>query len=199
MNHRPYHLLNLKSTVCIWVFTFVLIKTVSGTCPTEQPEFGSSCSLPDLTQCSYGEECCCGKCHPRWAFMSLRNPKNSSTLQYFQSLTKTSKKNSTLFVQLDNGVWKRNLEWILQRELFVAKLWIDKISWNDSLHSKGHLWGENIWLVFLYIMRLNNIFLVRMKNKHRWGTLTEATKLCVTASPAVILSLENSTSGPLWV
>ena len=117
----------------------------------------------------------------------------------FEKLDKNNQNNSTLFVQLDNGVWKRNLEWILQRELLVAKLWIDKISWNHSLHSKGHLWGENIWLVFLYIMRLNNIFLVRMKNKHRWGTLTEATKLCVTASPAVILSLENSTSGPLWV
>ena len=134
--------------------TFVLNKTVPGTCPTEQPELGSSCSLPDLTQCAYGEECCCGKCHPRWAFMSLRNPKNSSTAHYFKSLTKTSKKNSTLFVQLDNGVWKRNLEWILQRELLVAKLWIDKISWNDSLHSQGHLWGENIWLIFLYIMHL---------------------------------------------
>jgi len=33
-------------------------------CPAEQPEFGSACSLPDAVQCPYGEECCCGQCHP---------------------------------------------------------------------------------------------------------------------------------------
>ena len=89
--------------------TFVLNKTVPGTCPTEQPELGSSCSLPDLTQCSYGEECCCGKCHPRSAFMSLRNPKNSSTLHYFPSLTKTTRKIqhclSSLTMECGNGIW----------------------------------------------------------------------------------------------
>ena len=35
-------------------------------CPTEQPEFGSACSLPQFAKCSYGEECCCGQCHPRF-------------------------------------------------------------------------------------------------------------------------------------
>ena len=59
-------------------------------------------------------------------------------MHYFKSLIKT-KKNTILFVQLDNGVWRRNLEWILQREVLVAKLRIDKISWNDFLHSKGYL------------------------------------------------------------
>ena len=34
-------------------------------CPAEQPEFGSTCSLPEAAQCPYGEECCCGQCHPR--------------------------------------------------------------------------------------------------------------------------------------
>jgi len=33
-------------------------------CPAEQPEFGSTCSLPEAAQCPYGEECCCGQCHP---------------------------------------------------------------------------------------------------------------------------------------
>jgi len=33
-------------------------------CPAEQPEFGAACSLPEAAQCPYGEECCCGKCHP---------------------------------------------------------------------------------------------------------------------------------------
>merc|ERR1740123_1111820 len=33
-------------------------------CPTEQPEFGSACSLPEGAQCPFGEECCCGECHP---------------------------------------------------------------------------------------------------------------------------------------
>jgi len=33
-------------------------------CPAEQPEFGSVCSLPEGAQCPYGEECCCGECHP---------------------------------------------------------------------------------------------------------------------------------------
>jgi len=33
-------------------------------CPAEQPEFGSACSLPEGAQCPYGEECCCGECHP---------------------------------------------------------------------------------------------------------------------------------------
>jgi len=32
-------------------------------CPTEQPEMGSACSLSSRTECSYGEECCCGECH----------------------------------------------------------------------------------------------------------------------------------------
>jgi len=33
-------------------------------CPAERPEFGSSCSHPAGGRCSYGEECCCGACHP---------------------------------------------------------------------------------------------------------------------------------------
>merc|ERR1712106_146534 len=32
--------------------------------PAEQPEFGAACSLPEAAQCPYGEECCCGVCHP---------------------------------------------------------------------------------------------------------------------------------------
>ena len=40
-------------------------------CPIEQPMSGSSCPLPEGTQCSYGEECCCGECHTRW-----ENPSN---------------------------------------------------------------------------------------------------------------------------
>merc|ERR1711953_1521522 len=33
-------------------------------CPAEQPEFGTACSLPEGAQCPYGEDCCCGECHP---------------------------------------------------------------------------------------------------------------------------------------
>merc|ERR1712018_560562 len=42
----------------------VEVKAVCAECPAEQPEFGSACSLPEGVQCSYGEECCCGECHP---------------------------------------------------------------------------------------------------------------------------------------
>merc|ERR1712212_329746 len=38
-------------------------------CPAEQPEFGSACSLPEAAQCPYGEECCCGQCHPNMMMM----------------------------------------------------------------------------------------------------------------------------------
>ena len=38
----------------------------SSGCPSEQPQFGSSCSISGETQCSYGEECCCDQCHPRY-------------------------------------------------------------------------------------------------------------------------------------
>jgi len=31
-------------------------------CPGEQPQLGSPCSLPQSIQCNYGEECCCGEC-----------------------------------------------------------------------------------------------------------------------------------------
>ena len=34
-------------------------------CPAEQPEFGAACSLLEAAQCPYGEECCCGQCHPK--------------------------------------------------------------------------------------------------------------------------------------
>jgi len=33
-------------------------------CPAERPEFGSSCDHPAGGQCTYGQECCCGECHP---------------------------------------------------------------------------------------------------------------------------------------
>merc|ERR1712233_276234 len=42
----------------------VEVKAVCAECPAEQPEFGSACSLPEGAQCPYGEECCCGECHP---------------------------------------------------------------------------------------------------------------------------------------
>ena len=41
-------------------------KILSTECPAEQPAFGSACSLPEAAQCPYGEECCCGQCHPKW-------------------------------------------------------------------------------------------------------------------------------------
>merc|ERR1712025_6384 len=31
-------------------------------CPGEEPQLGSPCSLPESIQCEYGEECCCGEC-----------------------------------------------------------------------------------------------------------------------------------------
>merc|ERR1719234_902849 len=33
-------------------------------CPKKQPGLGSPCSVPESESCSYGSECCCGKCHP---------------------------------------------------------------------------------------------------------------------------------------
>jgi len=33
-------------------------------CPVEEPELGSPCAHPAGEQCSYGQECCCGECHP---------------------------------------------------------------------------------------------------------------------------------------
>merc|ERR1719234_1272616 len=33
-------------------------------CPKKQPGLGSPCSVPESVSCSYGSECCCGKCHP---------------------------------------------------------------------------------------------------------------------------------------
>jgi len=33
-------------------------------CPKNKPALGSPCSVPASERCSYGSECCCGKCHP---------------------------------------------------------------------------------------------------------------------------------------
>merc|ERR1711974_561462 len=33
-------------------------------CPWNRPALGSLCSVPASVSCSYGSECCCGKCHP---------------------------------------------------------------------------------------------------------------------------------------
>ncbi len=33
-------------------------------CPASQPAPGSPCSDTSLV-CTYGQECCCGRCHPR--------------------------------------------------------------------------------------------------------------------------------------
>ena len=41
-------------------------------CPVKQPDLGSSCSLPETIRCPYGEECCCGRCHPRWREIMCR-------------------------------------------------------------------------------------------------------------------------------
>merc|ERR1712212_972400 len=35
-------------------------------CPAEQPSFFWSCDRPRWQGCGYGEECCCGKCHPKF-------------------------------------------------------------------------------------------------------------------------------------
>ena len=41
----------------------------SSDCPKEEPTIGEPCSLPsDVGPCSYGLECCCGECHPRYIF-----------------------------------------------------------------------------------------------------------------------------------
>jgi len=33
-------------------------------CPKKQPRVGNPCSVPGSERCSYGSECCCGRCHP---------------------------------------------------------------------------------------------------------------------------------------
>jgi len=44
-------------------------------CPKKQPKMGSVCYMPDYRNCSYGRECCCGKCHPSFvASCTGRNP-----------------------------------------------------------------------------------------------------------------------------
>merc|ERR1712212_76508 len=35
-------------------------------CPAEQPHFFWRCDRPRWQGCGYGEECCCGKCHPKY-------------------------------------------------------------------------------------------------------------------------------------
>ena len=45
----------------LWLWSF------STECPIEWPDFGSSCSPTQNFKCTYGEECCCGQCHPRLA------------------------------------------------------------------------------------------------------------------------------------
>merc|ERR1712212_1027814 len=35
-------------------------------CPAEQPSFFWRCDRPRWQGCGYGEECCCGKCHPKY-------------------------------------------------------------------------------------------------------------------------------------
>merc|ERR1719391_1314463 len=34
-------------------------------CPAEQPNFFWRCARPRWQGCGYGQECCCGKCHPK--------------------------------------------------------------------------------------------------------------------------------------
>lgn len=34
------------------------------TCPPVQPTLGDRCTAPDILDCYYGEECCCGRCGP---------------------------------------------------------------------------------------------------------------------------------------
>ena len=41
-------------------------------CPVKEPDIGSACLLPETETCSYGEECCCGKCHTRWGEIMCR-------------------------------------------------------------------------------------------------------------------------------
>jgi len=33
-------------------------------CPVNEPALGRSCSISSSVTCSYGNECCCGRCHP---------------------------------------------------------------------------------------------------------------------------------------
>merc|ERR1719295_1585494 len=35
-------------------------------CPAEQPNFFWRCARPRWQGCGYGQECCCGKCHPKY-------------------------------------------------------------------------------------------------------------------------------------
>merc|ERR1711963_51230 len=39
-----------------------LVSKEENSCPKEQPGLGTSCSVPDDLECTYGEECCCGEC-----------------------------------------------------------------------------------------------------------------------------------------
>ena len=61
----------------------ISVNKFSTECPAEQPEFGSACSLPEGAQCPYGEECCCGECHPKWG---KTHKEHVSFIKYFYPL-----------------------------------------------------------------------------------------------------------------
>ena len=59
-------------------------------CPVKQPDLGSSCSLPETTRCEYGEECCCGRCHPRWREIMCRMTFSFNMMTYILKVSPTT-------------------------------------------------------------------------------------------------------------
>merc|ERR1711974_416814 len=68
-------------------------------CPRNRPALGSPCSLPGSIRCSYGSECCCGKCHPSFvATCQSISRRHSSWVGY--------NTDACLRPNCGNGMWK---------------------------------------------------------------------------------------------
>ena len=70
-------------------------------CPSEQPDFGSACSLTQNTQCQYGEECCCGQCYPRSPKATLFFVVN----QYLVNFVWFKRLSISTMMRCDYGTW----------------------------------------------------------------------------------------------
>ena len=90
-------MLNKDSSNFHWNPGIHVVRPTTSMCPIEQPMSGSSCPLPEGTQCSYGEECCCGECHTRW-----ENPSN--LISHSVSNTLSSLFMCSLFGNIDRQV-----------------------------------------------------------------------------------------------
>ena len=103
--HR-YHATTTTTTWKNWLlFDFLLLSITRlcccTECPADKPNVGSPCS--QITECSYGEECCCGQCHPRWvSSVTLGCPWISRP---FRKLVSHPCSSSSMSMMCEEGKW----------------------------------------------------------------------------------------------